>query len=118
MCRPQRIERVLKCLKTKRRFVTLVEQLKAMNSQHRVQKENYIMVPAHPSVRSPVLLFIGGGMGAGKSTVVQEHILKRCSNLSCYVLLSVLRFLQDRGARPVHCWLLNFHYWHRFYIEV
>jgi uridine kinase len=34
------------------------------------------MVPAHPSVRSPVLLFIGGGMGAGKSTVVQEHILK------------------------------------------
>ncbi|CAK9236682.1 unnamed protein product [Sphagnum troendelagicum] len=74
--RPQRIERVLKCLKTKRRFVTLVEQLKAMNSQHRVQKQNYIMVPAHPSVRSPVLLFIGGGMGAGKSTVVQEHILK------------------------------------------
>lgn len=34
-----------------------------------------VMVPAAHNERSPVLLLMGGGMGAGKSTVLQD-ILK------------------------------------------
>jgi len=50
-------------------FSTLVEELKTIN----VGKE--VMVPMAHSERSPVLLFMGGGMGAGKSTVLKD-ILK------------------------------------------
>ncbi|CAI5490787.1 unnamed protein product [Closterium sp. Naga37s-1] len=45
-------------------------------SSAEVPREGEVMVPAAAAVRSPVLLLIGGGMGAGKSTVVKE-IMKR-----------------------------------------
>ncbi|KAG5223599.1 Zeta toxin domain-containing protein [Salix suchowensis] len=55
--RKQRFERVTRNLKVTRAFSTLV------------------MVPVALSERSPVLLLMGGGMGAGKSTVTKD-ILK------------------------------------------
>ncbi|XP_024636645.1 calmodulin calcium-dependent NAD kinase isoform X2 [Medicago truncatula] len=67
--RKQRFERVTKNLKVTRVFSTLVEELKTIN----VGKE--VMVPMALSERSPVLLFMGGGMGAGKSSVLKD-ILK------------------------------------------
>ncbi|CAI5939664.1 unnamed protein product [Closterium sp. NIES-65] len=45
-------------------------------SSAEIPREGEVMVPAAAAVRSPVLLLIGGGMGAGKSTVVKE-IMKR-----------------------------------------
>jgi len=50
-------------------FSTLVEEMKTINVG------NEVMVPMAHSERSPVLLFMGGGMGAGKSTVLKD-ILK------------------------------------------
>lgn len=41
-----------------------------------VPSTNNLLVPVEHEKRQPVLLFIGGGMGAGKSTVVRE-IMKR-----------------------------------------
>lgn len=37
-----------------------------------VPRAGEVLVPAAADVRCPVLLLIGGGMGAGKSTVVKE----------------------------------------------
>jgi hypothetical protein len=66
----------LHCLSAKRKFSTLVEELKKIAyPKPLVPDAGNVMVPAHSSVRSPVLLLMGGGMGAGKSTVVKE-ILK------------------------------------------
>nr|POE95990.1 hypothetical protein CFP56_37569 [Quercus suber] len=74
--REQRFERVTKNLKVARVFSTLVEELKAMgmiaNDDSRCTE---VMAPVAHSDRSPVLLLMGGGMGAGKSTVLKE-ILK------------------------------------------
>lgn len=72
--RKQRFEKVTKDLKMKRVFSTLVEEMKAI----RREGESYcteVMVPAALSERSPVLLLMGGGMGAGKSTVL-KNIMK------------------------------------------
>ncbi|TKY51881.1 ATP binding kinase [Spatholobus suberectus] len=66
--REQRFERVTKNLKVKRVFSTLVEEMKAIKVDS--QRTNYTVPPAH-SERSPVLLLMGGGMGAGKSTVLK-----------------------------------------------
>ncbi|XP_050215520.1 calmodulin calcium-dependent NAD kinase-like [Mercurialis annua] len=74
--REQRFERVTKNLKVARVFNTLVEEMKAMglaSSDDSVCTE--VMAPVAHSDRSPVLLFMGGGMGAGKSTVLKD-ILK------------------------------------------
>ncbi|KAL2325115.1 hypothetical protein Fmac_024173 [Flemingia macrophylla] len=70
--RKQRFERVTKTLKVTRVFSTLVEEIKAINSESQYTD---VMVPMALSERSPVLLFMGGGMGAGKSTVLKD-ILK------------------------------------------
>lgn len=53
-------------------FSTLVEEMKAINGDLQYSD---VMVPMALSERSPVLLFMGGGMGAGKSTVLKD-ILK------------------------------------------
>lgn len=69
--RKQRFEKVTKDLKMKRVFSTLVEEMKAI----RREGDSYctdVMVPAALSERSPVLLLMGGGMGAGKSTVLKD----------------------------------------------
>ncbi|CAJ1976480.1 unnamed protein product [Sphenostylis stenocarpa] len=70
--REQRFERVSKNLKVARVFTTLVEEMKAINGDS--QKTNDTVPTVH-SERSPVLLLMGGGMGAGKSTVLKD-ILK------------------------------------------
>ncbi|KAI4349435.1 hypothetical protein L6164_010022 [Bauhinia variegata] len=74
--REQRFERVTKNLKVARVFNTLVEEMKAMglaaNDDSRCTE---VMAPVAHSDRSPVLLLMGGGMGAGKSSVLKD-ILK------------------------------------------
>ena len=67
-------------LKVTRVFNTLVEEMKAIGltpstSRADEVKCTEVMVPVAHNKRSPVLLLMGGGMGAGKSTVLKE-ILK------------------------------------------
>jgi hypothetical protein len=77
--RKQRFERVTRDLKVTRVFSTLVEEMKAIgipaaggggvgDDAHCTD----VMAPVAHSERSPVLLLMGGGMGAGKSTVLKE----------------------------------------------
>ncbi|PON95040.1 Zeta toxin domain containing protein [Trema orientale] len=74
--RQQRFERVTKNLKVARVFSTLVEELKAMGlASNDDSRCTEVMAPVAHADRSPVLLFMGGGMGAGKSTVLKD-ILK------------------------------------------
>ncbi|XVF38356.1 hypothetical protein REPUB_Repub20aG0094400 [Reevesia pubescens] len=73
--RQKRFERVTKDLKVARMFWTLVEEMKAMGRVDDESKYTDVMVPVAHSQRSPVLLLMGGGMGAGKSTVLKD-ILK------------------------------------------
>uniref|UniRef100_A0A7N0UBV8 Zeta toxin domain-containing protein n=1 Tax=Kalanchoe fedtschenkoi TaxID=63787 RepID=A0A7N0UBV8_KALFE len=68
--RKQRFERVMNNLKVTRVFSTLVEEMRAIGSSEAPCTD--VMVPAAHSDRSPVLLFMGGGMGAGKSTVLKD----------------------------------------------
>ncbi|XP_066309991.1 calmodulin calcium-dependent NAD kinase-like [Miscanthus floridulus] len=73
--RKMRFERVTRDLKVTRLFTTLVEELKVIgiHCQHdRCRAGTDVMVPAAHSDRSPVLLLMGGGMGAGKSTVLKQ----------------------------------------------
>ncbi|MFS7924795.1 putative Zeta toxin domain, P-loop containing nucleoside triphosphate hydrolase [Helianthus anomalus] len=78
--RKQRFERVTKHLKVTRAFSTMVEELKVIESNTPKKGDGDdtltdVMGPVAHCDRSPVLLFMGGGMGAGKSTVLKE-ILK------------------------------------------
>ncbi|KAJ9564921.1 hypothetical protein OSB04_000887 [Centaurea solstitialis] len=74
--REQRFERVTKNLKVARVFNTLVEEMKAIGLVSADDSQcTHVMVPVAHKDRSPVLLFMGGGMGAGKSTVLKD-ILK------------------------------------------
>ncbi|XP_039029534.1 uncharacterized protein LOC120163761 [Hibiscus syriacus] len=74
--REQRFERVTKNLKVARIFTTLVEEMKAMGLTSTDDSQcTEVMAPVAHSDRSPVLLLMGGGMGAGKSTVLKD-ILK------------------------------------------
>ncbi|TYH11301.1 hypothetical protein ES288_A07G247300v1 [Gossypium darwinii] len=74
--REQRFERVTKNLKVARVFTTLVEEMKAMGLTSTDDSQcTEVMAPVAHSDRSPVLLLMGGGMGAGKSTVLKD-ILK------------------------------------------
>lgn len=52
-------------------FSTLLEELKAIKAESQCTD---VMVPVAHSERSPVLLLMGGGMGAGKSTVLKEIV--------------------------------------------
>ncbi|WJZ90021.1 hypothetical protein VitviT2T_009199 [Vitis vinifera] len=71
--RQQRFERVTKNLKVARVFNTLVEEMKVIRLAANDDSEcTDVMVPVAHSNRSPVLLFMGGGMGAGKSTVLKD----------------------------------------------
>lgn len=74
--REQRFERVAKNLKVASVFNTLVEEMKAMGIAVNDDSQcTEVMAPVAHSDRSPVLLLMGGGMGAGKSTVLKD-ILK------------------------------------------
>ncbi|XP_010522496.1 PREDICTED: uncharacterized protein LOC104801096 isoform X2 [Tarenaya hassleriana] len=70
--RKLRFEKVTKDLKVTRVFSTLVAEMKAIGETTNCTE---VMAPVSHSKRSPVLLLMGGGMGAGKSTVLQD-ILK------------------------------------------
>ncbi|KAK9068192.1 hypothetical protein SSX86_012303 [Deinandra increscens subsp. villosa] len=78
--RKQRFERVTKDLKMTRAFSTIMEEMKVIGS-HSFKRGDAndafteVLEPVAHCDRSPVLLFMGGGMGAGKSTVLKE-ILK------------------------------------------
>ncbi|KAL5076647.1 hypothetical protein RYX36_015631 [Vicia faba] len=74
--RDQRFERVAKSLKVPSVFNTLVEEMKAMGIAVNDDSQcTEVMAPVAHSDRSLVLLLMGGGMGAGKSTVLKD-ILK------------------------------------------
>ncbi|KAK6937619.1 Zeta toxin domain [Dillenia turbinata] len=73
--RERRFETVAKNLKVARVFTTLVEEMKAIGLVGNDDSCTDVMVPMAHSERSPVLLLMGGGMGAGKSTVLKQ-ILK------------------------------------------
>ncbi|KAK8956082.1 hypothetical protein KSP40_PGU002537 [Platanthera guangdongensis] len=74
--RKQRFEKVTRILKVTRMFSTLVEEMKAIGlGPHERDDHKEVMVPASHAHRSPVLLLMGGGMGAGKSTVLQNKLL-------------------------------------------
>lgn len=75
MDRKSRFERVIKNLTVTNVFSTLVEELKAIGCSDMSKGESEcteVMVPVAHNDRSPVLLFMGGGMGAGKSTVLKD----------------------------------------------
>lgn len=67
-------------LKVTRVFSTLVEEMKAIGivaaaangGEEDSPRCTEVMAPVAHSERSPVLLLMGGGMGAGKSTVLKE----------------------------------------------
>lgn len=63
-----------KDLKVTRVFSTLVEEMKAINVGSGSGEPHYteVMSPVAHNRRSPVLLLMGGGMGAGKSTVLKD----------------------------------------------
>ncbi|XP_020534129.1 uncharacterized protein LOC105632092 isoform X2 [Jatropha curcas] len=71
--RKQRFEKVTKDLKVTRVLSTLVEEMRAIGKGG--SQTSDLMVPMALSERSPMLLLMGGGMGAGKSTVIKD-ILK------------------------------------------
>ncbi|CAK9136687.1 unnamed protein product [Ilex paraguariensis] len=74
--RKQRFDRVTKDLKVTRMFCTLVEEMRVIGgTAANGDSQTDVMVPVAHSERSPVLLLMGGGMGAGKSTVLKD-ILK------------------------------------------
>lgn len=58
-----------KDLKVTRVISTLVEEMKAIGSEPHCTE---VMSPVAHNKRSPVLLLMGGGMGAGKSTVLKD----------------------------------------------
>ncbi|KAL0376723.1 UNVERIFIED_CONTAM: Calmodulin calcium-dependent NAD kinase [Sesamum calycinum] len=71
--RKQRFDKITKDLKVKRVFSTLVEEMRAIRTiGNEALNHSDVMVPAALSERSPVLLLMGGGMGAGKSTVLKD----------------------------------------------
>ncbi|KAI3469694.1 hypothetical protein Pfo_026357 [Paulownia fortunei] len=71
--RKQRFDKIAKDLKVKRVFSTLVEEMKAIGAvPNEALNHSDVMVPVALSERSPVLLLMGGGMGAGKSTVLKD----------------------------------------------
>jgi hypothetical protein len=69
---------VTRDLKVTRVFSTLVEEMKAIGiiaaggGGGEASQCTDVMAPVAHSERSPVLLLMGGGMGAGKSTVLKE----------------------------------------------
>ncbi|XP_021733739.1 uncharacterized protein LOC110700501 isoform X1 [Chenopodium quinoa] len=78
--RKQRFDRVIHSLKVTRVFATLVEEMKAIggiSNGSNGESCTEVMVPVAHNKRSPVLLLMGGGMGAGKSTVLKDILKDR-----------------------------------------
>ncbi|CAN6439484.1 unnamed protein product [Victoria cruziana] len=75
--RTQVIERLTRDLKVTRVFSTLVDEIKAMGAEPGVLPLAGVATSEKPSGRRPVLLLMGGGMGAGKSTVLKNMMNER-----------------------------------------
>lgn len=77
--RKERFDRVCKDLKVTRVFSTLVEEMKKIGCapSKGESKFSHTIPPSSRRDRRPVLLLMGGGMGAGKSTVLKD-ICKEC----------------------------------------
>ncbi|CAH1429344.1 unnamed protein product [Lactuca virosa] len=81
--RKQRFEKITKDLRVTRAFSTIMEEMKVIGTKTPKKGDGSndafasteMNGPEVHGVRSPVILFMGGGMGAGKSTVLKE-ILK------------------------------------------
>ncbi|KAK4770094.1 hypothetical protein SAY87_030626 [Trapa incisa] len=69
--RKQRFEKVTENLKVTRVFSTLVDEMKTIRSPKDSNCTD-VMAPVAHSNRSPVLLLMGGGAGAGKSTILEN----------------------------------------------
>jgi predicted ATP-dependent serine protease len=82
-----RFERVLRELKVTRIFSTILEELRAIGATKNESRCTDVMVPAALSDRSPVLLLMGGGMGAGKSTVLKQILKEYVPNFFTFHLL-------------------------------
>lgn len=80
--RKKRFESVTKDLKVTRAISLLVEEMKAIGSSNGRADSTELMVPVAHDERSPVLLFMGGGMGAGKSTVLKDLLNEYIPNLT------------------------------------
>ena len=96
--RKQSFERVTEDLKVTRAFSTLVEELKAIGQGESHCKE--VMVPGALSERSPVLLLMGGGMGAGRSTVTKD-ILKEYGFIKFYLVNIKNNFHSQRVLKMI-----------------
>ena len=61
-------------MRTKNVFSTLVEQLKAFGNgiYSPLHERNNVVFQANANMRSLVLLLVGGGMGADKSSIVKN----------------------------------------------
>ena len=75
--RKQSFERITKALKVTRVISTLGHEMTSIGTVTGMNGEEeahctYGMAPMAHNDRSPVLLLMGGGMGAGKSTVLKE----------------------------------------------
>ncbi|KAG5075636.1 hypothetical protein JHK84_056867 [Glycine max] len=75
--RKQRFERVTKNLKVTRVLSTLVEEMKAINGDSQCTE---VMVPMAHSERSPVLLFMGGGMERERALLLKTSLKRAASN--------------------------------------
>ncbi|XP_031477813.1 calmodulin calcium-dependent NAD kinase-like [Nymphaea colorata] len=73
--RKQRIDKVTKNLKVTRVFSTLVDEINAIRTKRDLPRA-VETVTAKTKDPRPVLLFMGGGMGAGKSTVLKKIMRK------------------------------------------
>jgi len=60
----------------KRVISTLVEEMRVIGSGSSEPHCTEVMSPVAHNKRSPVLLLMGGGMGAGKSTVLKDIFLE------------------------------------------
>jgi hypothetical protein len=90
-CRKQRFERITKDLKVTRVFSTLVDEMKAIGIVNGINGDEEahctdVMAPVAHADRSPVLLLMGGGMGAGKSTVLKEILEEYARTLACSII--------------------------------
>lgn len=71
--RKQRFEMVARDLKVTRVITTLVEEMKLIRGPAcKGDESTDVMMPVAHSQRSPILLLIGGGTGAGKSTIIKD----------------------------------------------
>ncbi|GFP95877.1 hypothetical protein PHJA_001731900 [Phtheirospermum japonicum] len=75
--RKQRFDKISKDLKVTRKFSTLVDEMKAIGAVTNGElNHSDVMAPVALSERCPVLLLMGGGMGAGKRAAANAVVVE------------------------------------------